>query len=104
MTDLPLPNLADLLHAINNAVELHGAMVVEEYVTMDDDLPVTEALGADWEDTGPLRFKEGQSDATESAGVSEADEKQGEQTCLITSGKDFRQRRAEVGRGTDQLT
>ena len=43
---------------------------------MEDDLPVAEALGADWEDTRLLRFKEGQSDATESAASSEADKKQ----------------------------
>ena len=38
---------------------------------------MVEALGADWEDIGPLRLKEGQSDATENAGGS-----------LITSDKD----------------
>ena len=48
--------------------------IVEEYVTIDDNLPVAEALGADWEDTRLFRFKEGQSEATESAGDSEADE------------------------------
>ena len=84
MTDLPLANLADLLHANNNALELREAMVVEEYVTMDDDLPVAEALDADWEYTRLLRFKEGQSDATESAAGSEAHEEQVEQPRLIT--------------------
>ena len=77
----------DLLHATNNALELVEASAFEEYVTMDDDLPVAEALGANWEDTGPLRFKEGQSDATESAIDGEADEKQVKQPCLITSDK-----------------
>ena len=51
-------------------------MVDEEYVTMDDDLPVAETLDAYWEDTRLLRFKEGQSDTTESAAGSEADKKQ----------------------------
>ena len=70
-------------------------MVVDEYVTKDNDLPVAEALGADREDTRLLRFKEGQSDASESAGDSEADEEQVDY---------FRRGRAEVGRRTDQLT
>ena len=87
MTDLPLANLADLLHANNNALELREAIIVEEHITMDDDLCVAEALGTDWEDTGPLMFKEG-SDATDSAGDSEANEEHVEQPCLITSDKD----------------
>ena len=55
---------------------------------MDDDLSLAEALGADWGDTPVPRFKEGQCDATESAGGSEADEEQVPQPCLITSDKD----------------
>ena len=35
--------------------------IVEEYVTIDDNLPVAEERGADWEDTRLFRFKEGQS-------------------------------------------
>ena len=49
---------------------------------------MAEALGADWEDTRLFRFKQEQSDATESAGDSEADEEQVKQPCLVTSDKD----------------
>ena len=88
MTGLPLANLADLLHVNNNAMELREAMVVEEYITVDDNLPVSLPLGSDWGDTWLLRFKEGQSDATECSGDREAKEEQVEQPCLITSSKD----------------
>ena len=45
MSGLPLANLANLLHVNNNVMELHEAMVVEEYITVDDDLPVALPLG-----------------------------------------------------------
>ena len=86
-TDLPLANLADLFHTNNKALELCEALIVGEYVTIDDNLPVAEAVGADWEDTRLFRFKEGQSDATESSGDSEADEEQVKQPGLINSEK-----------------
>ncbi|KAI0216291.1 hypothetical protein LSAT2_031673 [Lamellibrachia satsuma] len=65
-----------------------GNFCEQEYVTIYEDLPVAESVGADYEDTRLFRFKEGQSDAIESADGSEVVEEQIEQPRLITSDKD----------------
>ena len=75
--DLTLHDLADLLHE-NNTLELRDVTSIEECVTMDN------------AGTLLLRIKEGQSDATESAGDGESGEEQKEKPCLITSDKQGR--------------
>ncbi|KAI0227684.1 hypothetical protein LSAT2_021813 [Lamellibrachia satsuma] len=72
-------DVVEFYESLNRTV-LHipplACLVIGEYVTMDDDLSLAEALGADWEDTHVPRFQEGQCDATESASGREADEEQ----------------------------
>lgn len=57
--DLPLSHLADMLQANMSSLNQREAMIADEYVTMDDDLPVMETLGNDWEKNLLRRFKDG---------------------------------------------
>ena len=49
-------------------------MIADEYVMIDDDLPVMETTGIDWEQSILRRFKDCQDDVVESADETDADE------------------------------
>ena len=47
--DLPLSDLANIHQANTILLDLHEPMIADEYVMIDDDLPVMEMTGIDWE-------------------------------------------------------
>ena len=61
-------------------------MIADEYVMMDDDLPVMEMIGNDWEQSILHRFNDGQCDVIESADEKDDDEiDDQEELSLITT-------------------
>ena len=72
--DLPLSDLAAILQANTISLDLQEPMIADEYVMIDDDLPVMETTGFDWEQSILRRFKDGQDDVVESADETDADE------------------------------
>ena len=87
--DLPLSDLANILQANTISLDLHDPMIADEHVMIDDDLPVMETTGIDWEQSILRRFKDGQDDLVESAEETDADEiDDQEELSLITTKKE----------------
>ena len=87
--DLPLSDLAAILQANTISLDLQEPMIADEYVMIDDDLPVMETTGFDWEQSILRRFKDGQDDVVESADETDADEiDDQEELPLITTKKE----------------
>ena len=87
--DLQLSDLANFLQANTISLDLRDPMIADEYVMIDDDLPVMETTGIDWEQSILRRFKDGQDNLVESDDETDADEiDDQEELSLVTTKKE----------------